>query len=77
MTIIPLAKLTLFGLSADRKPLLDGLQSLGCLHLIPLTSTTEDENFVRLTAQRRRPQGPALSDGCAAAAPSDTGGCHV
>ncbi|QPN66729.1 V-type ATP synthase subunit I [Synechococcus sp. CBW1006] len=46
MTIIPLAKLTLFGLSADRKPLLDGLQSLGCVHLIPLTSTTEDENFV-------------------------------
>ncbi|MCT0225242.1 V-type ATP synthase subunit I [Synechococcus sp. CS-1328] len=46
MTIIPLAKLTLFGLSADRKPLLDGLQSLGCVHLIPLASSTEDESFV-------------------------------
>ncbi|EDY39427.1 V-type ATP synthase subunit I, putative [Cyanobium sp. PCC 7001] len=46
MTIIPLAKVTVLGLSADRERLLDGLQSLGCLHLIPLADAGEDEGFV-------------------------------
>ncbi|CAK6695051.1 V-type ATPase 116kDa subunit family protein [Synechococcus sp. BA-124 BA4] len=46
MTIIPLAKVTLLGLSADREQLLDGLQSLGCLHLIPLASVSDEESFV-------------------------------
>lgn len=51
MTIIPLAKVTVLGLSADREALLDGLQSLGCLHLIPLpsdadASSADEERFV-------------------------------
>ncbi len=46
MTIIPLAKVTLLGLSADREHLLDGLQSLGCVHLIPLAEALEEVNFV-------------------------------
>ncbi|MFQ6538004.1 MULTISPECIES: V-type ATP synthase subunit I [Aphanothece] len=49
MTIIPLAKVTLLGLSADREALLDGLQGLGCLHLIALegdTATADDQGFV-------------------------------
>ncbi|MEX1323157.1 MAG: V-type ATPase 116kDa subunit family protein [Synechococcaceae cyanobacterium] len=36
MTIVPLSKVTVIGLSADKQGLLDGLQQLGCLHLIPL-----------------------------------------
>ncbi|MEO1002542.1 MAG: V-type ATPase 116kDa subunit family protein [Cyanobacteria bacterium J06638_7] len=36
MTIVPLSKVTVVGLSADKDDLIDGLQQLGCLHLIPL-----------------------------------------
>jgi V/A-type H+-transporting ATPase subunit I len=46
MTIITLARVTVLGLSSDREALLDGLQSLGCLHLIPLADATRDGDFV-------------------------------
>ena len=46
MTIIPLAKVTLIGLAADKGQLLDGLQRLGCMHIIPLVAPSEEEAFV-------------------------------
>jgi V/A-type H+-transporting ATPase subunit I len=36
MTIVPLAKVSIFGLAAEKQTVLEGLQALGCLHLIPL-----------------------------------------
>ena len=33
MSIVPLVKVTLYGPAADKDAVLDGLQSLGCLHL--------------------------------------------
>ncbi|NER84795.1 MAG: V-type ATP synthase subunit I, partial [Leptolyngbya sp. SIO1D8] len=36
MSIIPLSKVTLCGLSHDQEAVLEGLQRLGCMHLIPL-----------------------------------------
>lgn len=47
MTIVPLRKLTLIGLNADKDDLIDGLQRLGCVHLIPLRESGEEaEPFV-------------------------------
>lgn len=34
--------MTLFGLICDQNSLVDGLQRLGCMHLIPLVSQLED-----------------------------------
>ncbi len=42
MTIIPLVHVTLLGLPADRDSLLEGLQKLGCLHLIPTREVPDD-----------------------------------
>ncbi|MEA5443540.1 V-type ATP synthase subunit I [Cyanobium gracile] len=36
MTIVPLAKVSIFGLAADQHAVLEGLQAIGCMHLIPL-----------------------------------------
>lgn len=36
MTIVALAKVSIFGLAAEKQAVLEGLQALGCLHLIPL-----------------------------------------
>ncbi len=47
MSIIPLSKVTVIGLSADKDDLIDGLQQLGCLHLIRLEEPQQDsEPFV-------------------------------
>ncbi|MBE9171927.1 V-type ATP synthase subunit I [Cyanobium sp. LEGE 06143] len=46
MSIVPLARVTVVGLSADKDRLIDGLQRLGCLHLIPLESPAEQDTFV-------------------------------
>lgn len=45
MSIVTLSKLTVFGLSADRTAILEGLQRLGCLHLIPLQPPVEEADF--------------------------------
>jgi len=45
MSIVPLAKVTVVGLAADKQRLLDGLQRLGCLHLIPLAPPPEEDAF--------------------------------
>ncbi|MGL6133894.1 MAG: V-type ATP synthase subunit I [Prochlorococcaceae cyanobacterium] len=42
MTIVPLSKVTVIGLTADKHDLVDGLQQLGCLHLIPLHTPQQD-----------------------------------
>lgn len=63
MTIIPLVKVTLLGLSADREALLDGLQSLGCLHLIPLGDAPAEEAFAQsLPSEEARRALRYLSD---------------
>jgi V/A-type H+-transporting ATPase subunit I len=47
MTIVPLRRLTVVGLSGDKQDLIDGLQQLGCLHLIPLDEPSgDDQPFV-------------------------------
>ena len=46
MSIVPLARVTVVGLSADKDNLIDGLQRLGCVHLIPLAAPPEEGNFV-------------------------------
>ncbi len=38
MAIVPLNKLTIYGMSDQKADVLDGLQRLGCLHLIGLRS---------------------------------------
>ena len=42
MSIVALNKVTVFGLQLDHEAILEGLQQLGCLHLIPLQPPTED-----------------------------------
>ncbi len=42
MTIVPLSKVSVIGLRADKHGLIDGLQQLGCLHLIPLREPQPD-----------------------------------
>jgi V/A-type H+-transporting ATPase subunit I len=46
MSIVPLARVTVVGLSADKDNLIDGLQRLGCVHLIPLSAPPEEGTFV-------------------------------
>ena len=41
MSIVPLKKITLFGLTGDKAPILTRLQELGCLHLISLRPTPD------------------------------------
>ncbi|MGK7874214.1 MAG: V-type ATP synthase subunit I [Xenococcaceae cyanobacterium] len=45
MSIVPLRKVTVFGLGVDRAPVLEGLQSLGCMHLIPLQPPPKVSEF--------------------------------
>lgn len=42
MSIVALEKVTLCGLAADKKRALEGLQTLGCMHLRPLRSVPKD-----------------------------------
>ncbi len=42
MSIVPLKKLVLVGMAADKEPILNDLQDFGCLHLIPLTLEGEE-----------------------------------
>ncbi|WP_281645234.1 V-type ATP synthase subunit I [Parendozoicomonas sp. Alg238-R29] len=43
MSIKALKKITLYGLASEKDALLRGLQSLGCMHLIPLTEAQSGE----------------------------------
>ncbi len=43
MSIVPLRKITLFGHVTDKSALLEELQRLGCLHLVPLREATIEE----------------------------------
>ena len=45
MSIISLRKVTVFGLGVDKTPLLEGLQRLGCMHLIPLQPPPKETEF--------------------------------
>jgi V/A-type H+-transporting ATPase subunit I len=45
MSIIPLNKVTIFGLPKDKPAVLDGLQRLGCMHLIPLQPPPKTAEF--------------------------------
>jgi V/A-type H+-transporting ATPase subunit I len=42
MSIVPLCRVTLFGLLGDKQKTLEDLQALGCLHLVPLTPAREE-----------------------------------
>ena len=67
MSIVSLEKLTILGHQDNKDEVLEGLQALGCLHLIPLTSQGETKagvgpskdaqealRFLASTPQRRR-----------------------
>jgi V/A-type H+-transporting ATPase subunit I len=45
MSIVTLSKVTVFGLVVERDAILDGLQRLGCIHLIPLQPPAKDMGF--------------------------------
>ena len=45
MTIIALNKVTIFGIPSDKQEVLEGLQRLGCLHLIPLQTPAKTAEF--------------------------------
>lgn len=45
MSIVTLNKVTVFGLAVERDVILEGLQDLGCMHLIPLQPPTEEVGF--------------------------------
>lgn len=45
MTIIALAKVSIFGLAAEKQAVLEGLQALGCLHLIDLGAQDGPADF--------------------------------
>lgn len=49
MSIVPLHKVTLYGLSHDQESVLTELQRLGCLHLIPLQSPPQESEAAPLT----------------------------
>jgi V/A-type H+-transporting ATPase subunit I len=42
MSILKQRKVTLFGLNSEKMLLLEGLQSLGCMHVIPLVATPKE-----------------------------------
>ena len=45
MTIVPLKKVTVLGLKFEREAILEGLQCLGCMHLIPLQPPDQELGF--------------------------------
>ncbi len=45
MSIITLNKVTVFGLGIDKTQVLEGLQTLGCMHLIPLQPPPKETEF--------------------------------
>ncbi|MBO9997660.1 MAG: V-type ATP synthase subunit I [Cyanobacteria bacterium SID2] len=45
MSIVPLRKVTVFGLGGDKTSILEGLQRLGCMHLIPLQPLPQESEF--------------------------------
>ena len=56
MTIIPLNKVTVFGLKVDKALVLEGLQRLGCMHLIPLQPAAKTSEFVTTDAGKEARQ---------------------
>ena len=53
MAIVPLNKVTLFGAASNKTEVLDQLQSLGCVHLVNLSSSDSD-NWDQREASRER-----------------------
>lgn len=45
MTIVPLAKVSIFALAPEKQAVLEGLQALGCLHLIALGASEAPADF--------------------------------
>ncbi|MDJ0681088.1 MAG: V-type ATPase 116kDa subunit family protein [Xenococcaceae cyanobacterium MO_167.B52] len=45
MTIVPLKKVTVLGLKFEQEAILEGLQCLGCMHLIPLQPPAQELGF--------------------------------
>ena len=43
MAIVPVAKVTLYGTADQKDAVLDGLQELGCLHLLDLNESREHQ----------------------------------
>jgi V/A-type H+-transporting ATPase subunit I len=45
MSIVTLNKVTVFGMGVEREAILEGLQNLGCMHLIPLQPPAKESGF--------------------------------
>jgi V/A-type H+-transporting ATPase subunit I len=54
MSIVRLSKVTLYGTLPDREAVLAGLQQLGCLHLLDLTTTAGDVAAAKKRGQTER-----------------------
>lgn len=63
MSILKQRKVTLFGLSRDKMQLLEGLQSLGCMHILPLVpAPKEAENVINPKSEEAHKALKFLSD---------------
>jgi V/A-type H+-transporting ATPase subunit I len=62
MAIVPLVKVTLYGPSAEKDAVLDGLQQLGCLHLNDLRPTATEVPSASPIAVDARPAWQYLHD---------------
>lgn len=51
MAIKRLNKITLYGPGEDKSRILQGLQTLGCMHLIPLSDNNVDQSLRMQPAQ--------------------------
>jgi V/A-type H+-transporting ATPase subunit I len=59
MTIVRLARVTLYGLLAEKERVLDELQGLGCLHLVPLSEGAAGTDVAAGTGGMRGPSPEA------------------
>ena len=50
MAIVPVAKVTLYGTADQKDAVLDGLQELGCLHLLDVNESRERQSQGKLSS---------------------------
>ena len=62
MSIVPLSKVTLFGLKVEREAILEGLQCLGCMHLIDHQPPAQESGFGFSDCAPRTPQADRYKD---------------
>jgi len=66
MSIVPLKKVSFFGVVTDKEHALRELQSLGCMHMIPQTQSQEEfaESIDICASRIRKGTRCCISPGC-------------